>query len=416
MGKPIVVDLFCGAGGVTLGLKRAGWDVIVGCDNDPAAGRTYRANHPDVALIADDITNPETIDAISRATGGRKVDMVAICAPCQAFSAKNARRGDDAREQLIIRALAVVERIKPSLVLFENVPGLTTKSFRPVLDALRVELMRLGFAFGGPTIHDASDFGVPQARRRCVMLAARNQASIDLFEAQRFHRPRRTVRDAIGDLLPLRSGENDPTNSMHRARQHRSIALERLRHIPRDGGSREALPTHLIVDCHRRAGGAFPDSYGRLSWDRPAVTLTGGCTDITRGRYAHPDQHRALTLREAARLQTFPDAYAFEGNSSEVAQQIGNAVPPVMVEILGVALKAALALSVQTKSVPDEAPVDWTHLAAYMPWVLQRPSQGEMRSKLDKKPRPVLWNQRPPNARAAAGSARPRDPPAVAAA
>lgn len=412
MGKPTVVDLFCGSGGVTLGLKNAGWDVLVGCDNDPAAGRSYRRNHPNTVLVAGDITLDSTVDAIHRGTLGRRVDMVAICAPCQPFSSKNAARGADPREQLIVRALAVVERLRPRLVLFENVVGLTTRSFRPVLDALRIELMRLGYAFGGPTIHDASEFGVAQARRRCLMLAARSQGSIDLFEAQRFDLPRKTVRDAIGDLAPLRSGEHDASDGMHRARVHRPIALERLRHIPPDGGSRDALPPHLVVDCHRRAGdSSFPDSYGRLYWDRPAPTLTGGCTDVTRGRYAHPDQDRALILREAARLQSFPDTYAFEGNGTEVAQQIGNAVPPAMVEVIGAALIEALALSPAT----EQCPVEEAHCWRDFQWLLlgisiNAPSTYALRSAHGRNG-PPQEQAGMLGGRAMPGRARPRDPP-----
>lgn len=407
MSKPKVVDLFCGAGGVTLGLKRAGWDVVVGCDNDAAAGRTYCANHPDVALIAGDLTHESTVYDIARATKGAKIDLVVICAPCQAFSAKNARRGSDHREQLVIQALSVVERLDPALVLFENVTGLATKSFRPVLDALRIELMRLGYAFGGPAIHDASDLGVPQARRRCLMLAAKNQAPIDFFDAQRLKFPAATVRDAIADLAPLKSGEVDPIDAMHRARLHRPVALERLRHIPHDGGSRDSLPDHLIVDCHRRAGDAFPDSYGRLSWDLPAPTLTGGCTDITRGRYAHPTQDRALTLREAARLQSFPDHYVFEGNSSQVAQQIGNAVPPRMIEIIGATLHSALELCAQP--VIEEETI--YHVAGELDWFychvrgLARPHSRSVR------PAPGASAHSSPPRRSLSGTVRPRDPP-----
>lgn len=393
---------------MTSGLKQSGWDVVVGCDSDPAAGRSYVRNHPGTTFVSGDITLGTTVDAIHRATSGRRIDLVVICAPCQSFSSKNANRGDDdARQQLIVKALAVVERLSPALVLFENVTGLATKRFAPVLDALRVELMRLGYAFSGPTIHNASQFGVPQARRRCLMLAARELACIERFESHNFPRRRMSVREAIADLTPLNSGEQDPVDPMHRARLHRPIALERLRHIPRDGGSRSALPSHLVVDCHKRAGDAFPDSYGRLSWDQPAPTLTGGCTDVTKGRYAHPEQDRALTLREAARLQSFPDDYFFEGSGSEIAQQIGNAVPPRMVEAVGLALIAALAFVTPDRTcetLTKHHDVDWFFA------IFRGPILGS-RTSTDARRRPLSKSGAPPIDLLGPGSARPRDPP-----
>ncbi|MNP44876.1 putative BsuMI modification methylase subunit YdiO [compost metagenome] len=139
----------------------------------------------------------------------------------------------------------------------------------------------------------------------------------------------RTVRDAIGFLPSLRSGETsgDP---LHRARKHHAITLERLKHIPKDGGSRSALPEYLQLACHKNKSNDFPDVYGRMKWSGVAPTLTTGCTDLTRGRFVHPEDDRALSLREAALLQTFPKDYMFFGNSGQVARQIGNAVPVEM--------------------------------------------------------------------------------------
>ena len=150
-----------------------------------------------------------------------------------------------------------------------------------------------------------------------------------------------TVRTAIGDLNPLESGEIDPTHDLHFARDHRPVALERLAHIPRDGGSRDSLPDELQLECHKGHDG-HPDVYGRMSWDRVAPTLTTGCTDLTRGRFGHPRDDRAITLREAARLQTFSDEYRFFGNSKEIATQIGNAVPVRLVRELAPTFRSGL--------------------------------------------------------------------------
>lgn len=357
------VDLFAGAGGVSLGLVQAGWKVLAACDIDAAAARSYRANHPGTEMIEGDLTCRSTVDRIEGAVRGRPVDLVAVCAPCQPFSARNQQRGGDPREQLIVKSLAVVERLQPQVVVFENVPGLTTTSYLPVLDALRVELLRIGYLFGGAEIHNCADFGVPQARKRCLMIAAKTQDILDAFDLHAVSTEHVTVRTAIGDLAELASGESDPDDPMHRARQHQAIALTRLKHIPHDGGSRSSLPRELWVDCHKRAGSTFPDAYGRLWWDRPAVTLTTGCCDITKGRYAHPAQDRALTMREAARLQSFPDEYRFMGTGTEISRQIGNAVPPALMACIAVAAAEALSAvsesAVRRKTAP--APAMWTY-------------------------------------------------------
>ena len=150
-----------------------------------------------------------------------------------------------------------------------------------------------------------------------------------------------TVRNAIGDLKSLRSGEADPDDALHFARNHRLVTLERLKYIPRDGGSRDSLPYELQLECHKRHKG-HPDVYGRMAWDAVAPTLTTGCTDLTRGRFGHPRDDRAVTLREAARLQTFPDNYRFIGNSKEIASQIGNAVPVEFIKHLAPTLRFLL--------------------------------------------------------------------------
>ena len=335
------VDLYCGSGGVTAGLKAASWRVIAACDNDPIAASTYRANHKEVALVEKDIRKTAAIEEISAAVGNQPIDLLVVCAPCQPFSSQNRKRGDDARDQLIVRSLAVVPVVRPKLIFFENVPGLVTSSYLPILEDLKVGLANLGYCITKPLLRDAAGYGVPQRRRRCVMLAAPDQTALEAFEGAEIGRTRQTVRDAIFDLPPLALGEIHPTDGMHRARRHSPIAVERLRHIPADGGSRRSLPSNLELQCHRGSD-AFPDVYGRMKWDAPAPTLTTGCTDVTRGRFAHPEQHRAISLREAARLQTFDDDYMFEGSIAQVARQIGNAIPPAMITAFAGAFDAAL--------------------------------------------------------------------------
>lgn len=338
------VDLFCGSGGVTAGLKAADWKVVAALDNDPVASETYRLNHPEVTFVQDDILEPSALKAIERATAGQTIDLLVICAPCQPFSSQNRKRGGDPREQLIVQSLKLVPVVNPELLFFENVPGLAGPTYRNVLDELQVELTRLGYVMTDPLVKDAKEFGVPQRRRRCIMVAAKTLEALDAFLATDSRQTERSVSDAIGRLAPLENGASHPTDGLHRARIHSEIALNRLRHVPRDGGSRKSLPAELELECHKGTD-AFPDVYGRMGWLSVAPTLTTGCTDVTKGRFAHPEQHRAITLREAARLQTFDDDYQFTGNRAQVSRQIGNAVPPAMVAALTSGFEAALAVS-----------------------------------------------------------------------
>lgn len=221
----VAIDLYCGSGGVTVGLKAAGWIVIVACDDDPIASSTYRANHPEVTLVEKDIREDAAIQEIMAAAALSQVDLLVVCAPCQPFSSQNRKRGGDPREQLLLRPLALVPILQPSLIFFENVPGLVTSSYLPIVEELRTSLAKLGYLLTDPLVRDASRYGVPQRRRRCVMLAAREQVALGAFESAKIEQPRRTVRDAISDLPSLELGEIHPNDRLHRARRHSPLAL-----------------------------------------------------------------------------------------------------------------------------------------------------------------------------------------------
>lgn len=341
--KPTAIDLFCGSGGVTLGLKDAGFQVVGAVDIDANACRTYRANHVEVRLIERDIN--DVAPAEFSTLLNKRLDLLVICAPCQPFSSQNRKRSSrDDRADLILAALPFVHELNPKLVFLENVPGLEhTRIFKK----FRRELSVLGYGLSEPLRVDAADLGVPQRRHRMVMVAAKGASlnvALDIAV-----QARRTVKSTIGHLPPPpigRSGEvSDP---LHVARKHSELNLKRLRHIPADGGGRESLPKRLQLKCHKnRKASSFSDTYGRMWWNDVAPTLTTGCTDITRGRFAHPEQHRAITMREAARLQSFPDKYVFVGNASQIAAQIGNAVPPEMMKTIGAQLRIALSSSLE---------------------------------------------------------------------
>lgn len=334
------VDLFSGSGAVTAALKEAGFHVAIALDNDPTACDTYRLNHSEVDLLETDICKISHVD-LPKITN---VSLLVVCAPCQPFSTQNQKRNQDPRSKLVLESIKFIKEFTPSLVFFENVPGLASS---PEFRKLKRQLSLIDYKLTKVRLFDAADFGVPQRRKRCVVMASKSQSAIKLFN--RFSPPgiKTTVFDAIGNLPPLISGEQDKQDSLHRARNHKPIVLERLKHIPKNGGSRSALPTQLQLDCHKRMGEVqtYSDVYGRMKWDDVSPTLTTGCTDVTKGRFAHPEQDRAITLREAALLQGFPLNYQFSGNSNNISRQIGNAVPLGLVTQLAPLMKHMISLA-----------------------------------------------------------------------
>lgn len=336
------IDIYSGSGAVTEGLKAEGITVLAAVDNDPIACETYRLNHPEVHLCKTDIRTLNPTDIRVSIDFSGQLDLLIVCAPCQPFSSQNRKRTpDDPRADLVLESLKFVKEFEPTIVFFENVPGIANSE---PLVSLRQKLATLGYFLGEPKNLNAADCGVPQRRERCIMLAARRVEQVEAFYASITPLPNVTVRQTIGSLRQLCSGERDPKDPLHFARNHQSLTLQRLQHIPKDGGSRSSLPAELELECHKGRNNDFPDVYGRMRWDDVAPTLTTGCTDVTKGRFAHPRDNRAISLREAALLQSFPPHYRFFGNSGQIARQIGNAVPVNMIRTLAPALK----LCVQT--------------------------------------------------------------------
>jgi DNA (cytosine-5)-methyltransferase 1 len=340
---PTVVDLFCGCGGVTEALKQHHFRVVAAVDHDPIACKTFRKNHPSVNLYEKDIHLVDPYQIRHNDLQEQDLDVLVVCAPCQPFSSQNRRRGDDHREHLLLSVIPFVKALSPRLIFFENVPGLARERFASVLSQLKTKLEAIGYFLSDPTPADAADYGVPQRRVRCIMLARKGTPPPSRLMPTIKDSNRTTVSDAFRNLRKLSSGESDKTDPLHFARTHRPIALERLHHIPQNGGSRNSLPKHLQLACHVDHDG-HPDVYGRMAWNDVAPTLTTGCTDITKGRFAHPNENRAITLREAARLQTFPDTYHFEGSPVQIAMQIGNAVPVQLMKALVPILRAAIKI------------------------------------------------------------------------
>ena len=339
---PTMIDLFSGCGGVTTGFKAQGFTVVAAVEWNPVTAQTYRLNHPEVVVYVDDIRqiSPQEMQKQCGLPQGH-LTVLSVCAPCQPFSTHNRYRRADERASLVLETVRFVEALRPMFLFVENVPGI--KHHPGILDRLLGDLEVLGYRVSTSAIVDAVDYGVPQFRKRFILLSTRRDIELRIpdplyaspSEATRLGKKEwRTVQDAFAGLEPLASGEASRTDPLHKARKHTPISLERLRHIPHNGGSRDSLPVELQLSCHRNGTNVgYHDVYGRLEFTKPSNTLTTGCTNLTKGRFAHPTSDRAITPREAARLQTFPDSYQFCGSYEQISAQIGNAVPVKLAEI-----------------------------------------------------------------------------------
>ncbi len=320
--KPIAIDLFCGAGGLSEGLRQAGFRVVGAVEVDSLACSTYRLNHKRVKVWQNDIrsvTGTGMMKSLKLRPG--ELDLLAACPPCQGFSAmrtKNGtRRNRDRRNDLIFDVLRIIRSTRPKSVMLENVPGLAdNKRFAVFTKALK----SLGYQTVARVLNTAN-YGVPQRRRRLVLLASK----IGQPTFAEITEPCRTVRQVIAGLTPPERSR-DPIHN-YPVKRSKTVA-ERIQRIPQDGGSRSALGSDQLP-CHQRLEG-FRDVYGRMAWDKPSPTITGGCINPSKGRFLHPSANRAITLREAALLQTFPKDYRFlmEKGRYAVALLIGNALPP----------------------------------------------------------------------------------------
>lgn len=277
--KPIALDLFCGSGAVSLGLKQAGFKVAGAVDFDAGACRTYRANHPEVRLLEKDIREASPEEFADLIPG--KLDLLVVCAPCQPFSSQNRHKSkDDSRNNLVEESQKFIKRFEPSLVFLENVPGLASTD---IFDGFTAWLREERYVVAEPMRVDASELGVPQRRTRMILVAAKG---VSLEKATSIARTgKKTVGEVIRDLpSPPVGRESAGADPLHYARKHSPLNIERLRHIPIDGGGRESLPPNLQLACHKNTTkkGSFSDTYGRMAWNSIAPTLTTGCTDITR--------------------------------------------------------------------------------------------------------------------------------------
>lgn len=339
--RPTAIDLFSGAGGATQGLADAGFDVIGAVEFDAIAAASYRLNHSSVRLWEQDI---RTVTATGMASelglASGELGLLKACPPCQGFSSlAEGRIGpDDPRNELVRHTVRFVRALRPKAVLVENVPGLgRDRRSAELLESLR----RMGY--NARSYHvNAVDFGVPQKRKRLIILALRGLRT-KLPESLSPADPEepRTVRQTF-DQLTVEVAADDPLSA---PRTLPAKVLERVEAIP-VGGNRYDLPPDLQLDCHKKLAdegkSGAAGSYGRLRWDEPAPTMTTRCTTPACGPFLHPELHRALTLREAAAIQTFPASYQFTGSRGDIERQIGNAVPVRLAAAIADHLLAAI--------------------------------------------------------------------------
>lgn len=352
------IDLFCGAGGLSAGLEMAGFKVLAGVDLFEAAGKTFEATHPHATFIGRPIEDV-TIDELMAKTGLKKGELTVLAGgpPCQAYSVYNHQRGmHDARAVLFKQYLRVVEGMQPEWIVMENVMGIYSIGGGEAVRAIKSELKKLGYEVEEKVLK-AEEYGVAQERRRVVFIGnrigapIRHPAPTHGFGLQPFT----TIKEAIGDLPPLENGEDKGTVKYtkppkgafqdfvrgdqksvenHGAPKLGKVNVERLKHIP-PGGSWRDIPFELLPAGMKRAKRSdHTKRYGRMTWDGLSCTVLTKC-DIHWGAYIHPEQDRAVSVREAARLQAFPDWFEFSGSKTDQYVQVGNAVPPLLGRAIG---------------------------------------------------------------------------------
>lgn len=337
--KPRVIDLFAGVGGLSLGFEKKGFDVVLANEYDASIAASYIANHKNTKMIVGDITSLDLEDTFGKLAG--TIDVVIGGPPCQGFSQKGQRKTiHDERNFLFKYYVSVVELVTPKYFVMENVPNLLTAEGGYFRDEIEELFNKLGYSLEYGVLN-ASDYGVPQNRRRAIIIGKLDG------DAPKLPVPKRnkvTIWDAISDLAYLESGEGSeeqeykyPADSdyekmlrkdssklfNHIATKHSPLALERLALIPPNAG-REVLPEEHLTKS------IYSGTWTRMKKDEISVTITTRFDTPSSGKFTHPFLNRAITVREAARIQSFPDAFHFVGNKGSQMKQVGNAVPPLL--------------------------------------------------------------------------------------
>ena len=339
--KPTAIDLFCGGGGLTLGLKKAGFQVVAGVEINSKVAKTYNTNHKEVKLFEKDIREITGNEILEQA-GVKDIDLIAGCPPCQSFSSLTYKyKREDPRDGLAIEMARIIEEIKPKMIMMENVPGIRKKQ---VFKTFASKIEKMGYSVNHKVLQLAN-YGIPQARQRFVLLAGKG-FEIPLpkpthclkGDEKNGLKPWLTLKDAIKNTKPpITLSESNkkggPQKSdWHVIRDLRQISINRLKAL-NEGESRKSLPKNLRPKCHSKSDKGFGNVYGKLSWNKTPPTITSGCTSSCMGRFGHPNEARTISVREAALIQTFPKNYVLDTELIGIAcELIGNALPPKFAE------------------------------------------------------------------------------------
>ncbi|MCH9779922.1 MAG: DNA cytosine methyltransferase [Alphaproteobacteria bacterium] len=333
------IDLFCGAGGLTRGLSEAGIDVRLGVDTDPACAFPYETNNRRAKFLhksVADISGKELEQYFSKDSW----TLLAGCAPCQTFSSYNRKKPsfDDPKWRMLDHFKRLINELSPDFVTMENVPRLKARS---VYKDFCANLESQNYKIWAEVV-DCTKYGIAQTRQRLVLLASRH-FDPSFLSQEEFGQPLRTVRDVIYGLTEISAGATDPKDSLHSAASLSDINIQRM-HAAKPGKTWRDWPDEIIADCHKHPKGReYLSVYGRMEWDKPAPTLTTNYYSFGTGRFGHPEQHRALSLREGALIQGFPADYEFVPQGAlpvrkTIGRMVGNAVPVPLGKAIGQSL------------------------------------------------------------------------------
>lgn len=341
--KPKVIDLFAGVGGLSLGFEKKGFDVVIANEYDESIAEAYKLNHKNTKMIVGDITKLDLENTFGQYANN--IDVIIGGPPCQGFSQKGQRKTiHDKRNFLFQYYVKVVTLVKPKYFVMENVPNLLTAEKGYFGNEIKELFKELGYSLNSGVLN-AADYGVPQNRKRAVIIGKLNSEPLMLPKP---HKEKVTIWDAISDLAYLNSGEgkesleyknapqsdyqkkmrgNSTTLNNHVATNHSKLALERLSLIPPEKG-KEVLPKEHLTKS------IYSGTWSRMKKNEQSVTITTRFDTPSSGQFTHPYLNRAITVREAARIQSFPDNFQFTGNKMSQMKQVGNAVPPLLAEAI----------------------------------------------------------------------------------
>lgn len=334
--KLFAVDLFCGVGGLTKGLSSEGVKVVLGVDIDKSCEFAYEKNNTKTKFLHKDISKL-TAKEISSYYPKDSISILAGCAPCQPFSSYS-YKNNTVKWKLLYEFSRLIKEVQPHIITMENVPTLLRFKKAPVFTDFLDNLKELGYKYSY-SIVNCPEYGIPQNRKRLVLFASKF-GNISLIPSTHKEDNFKTVRQTIGKLPPINHGETSKKDKLHKSSQLSDINLKRIQQsVP--GGSWKDWDEDLLLACHKKESGkSYVSVYGRMEWDKPSPTITTQCNGIGNGRFGHPEQDRAISLREAAMLQTFPKSYKFISKNHSIttrqlATHIGNAVPVKLGKVIG---------------------------------------------------------------------------------